>query len=80
MAFEVHDGQGSLFQNERKEKPSQPDYTGDLRIGGVLYRLAGWKKKAASGIGYLSLSIKPDQQQEPQAKAQETEFDDSIPF
>lgn len=86
MAFETREGQGSLFQNDRKEKDGQPDYTGKVRIAGVLYQLAGWKRKAASGVGYLSLSVKPDGQRTeaatrtaaPSRAAQE--FNDDIPF
>jgi hypothetical protein len=64
MAFELKPNQGSLFFNERKSKPSHPDYTGRLLIvdangNGREWRLAGWKRSLKSGVGYLSLQISP---------------------
>ncbi len=56
MAWEHREGQGSLFNNKFKEKDSQPDFTGEIMLGGVLYRISGWKKKSQSGTGYVSLS------------------------
>lgn len=85
MAFETRELEGSLFRNDRKDKPNQPDYTGRVRIGGTLYRLAGWKKARANGDGYLSLQVRAEAEQAPRASpAPETaaspEFDDEIPF
>ena len=93
MAFETREGQGGLFKNDRKEKPSHPDYQGELRIGGVLYRVSAWVRESQkSGRKWMSLDIKPDQRdtEKPSATApanggQQTarrveEFDDDIPF
>lgn len=87
MAYETREGQGALFVNDRKETDGQPDYRGNVRIGGVLYRLSGWKRESSGGNRWLSLAIQPDQRAE---KAQEKpaaavaghqeEFDDDIPF
>ena len=87
MPFETREGQGALFTNDRKEPGSQqPDYRGNLRIGGVLYRISGWRKDS-SGKRWLSLNIQPDQRQEATQKTAENakpgtdpEFDDDIPF
>jgi len=92
MAFETREGEGSLFVNEHKETGQQPDYSGRVRIGGALYRLAGWRREAQSGKRWLSLKIQPDQgtaqgQGAEPAKAaeataadKELPFDDEIPF
>jgi hypothetical protein len=57
------DNSGALFKNPRKaENPNAPDYTGDLLYNGVRLRLAGWVKESARGK-FLSLSVKPDEQQ-----------------
>jgi hypothetical protein len=95
MSYEVKEGTGALFRNDRKEKPSQPAYQGQGRIGGVLYRVSGWVRESKSGSKYLSLSIRPDER-EPAQKPLTTparstpanpvrtpevfEFDDDIPF
>lgn len=53
---------GVLFINDRKEKDSQPDRTGRLNVDGVEYWLDGWIK-SKDGKQYLSLSVKPKEQQ-----------------
>ncbi len=53
MVFVLKEGQGSLFKNEKKSEKS-PDYSGSLRIGGVDYRLAGWRHE-----GRMSLQATP---------------------
>lgn len=58
MAYELNEGQGSLFSNSYKEKPSQPDVKGTILLDGVLYELAGWTKESANGNQFTSLSGK----------------------
>ena len=41
MAYQMKEGQGSLFKNE-KQNDRQPDLKGSVMIKGVLYELAGW--------------------------------------
>lgn len=52
---------GSLFRNQKKQKPSHPDFTGKVNVGGVEYYLSGWNKQGKSG-NFLSLAIKPVQE------------------
>ena len=59
-------GAGALFKNDRKEKPSQPDYRGDVTILGEKYLLAGWIKQGKKGK-YLSIVARPDEQERPEA-------------
>lgn len=59
MAYELKDGEGSLFKNDKKTKDTDPDTNGSARIGGVDYVINGWKKNAKSGLGYMKLSLKP---------------------
>src|SRR5215469_2845083 len=56
MAFETREGQGSLFPNYGKKEPRQPDHTGKVRIGGVLYRLSAWEKESRNGMRWLSIT------------------------
>ena len=69
--YETRESQGALFVNERKEG-EQPDYRGNVRIGGVLYRLAGWKRTARSGTRWLALKIEPEQRHQASAELTRT--------
>ena len=94
MAFDPTN-RGALFKNERKEKETQPDYTGSLNVGGVEFFLDAWLKTAESGRKFMSVSVKrKDKQPEaapvpappsraPQRQATKTGFDDmdsDVPF
>jgi hypothetical protein len=63
MAFEVRDNSGSLFRNERKDKDSHPDYTGNGMIDGKGYWFSAWIKKDRNGKSFMSLSFKPKEDQ-----------------
>ena len=84
MAYEQREGQGSLFTNKKKEEGSnQPDSNGALMINGEIYELAAWRKEAASGLKYLSLSIKLKDErprQEPPSAELPEDLEDDIPF
>lgn len=77
---------GALFKNERKTKPSQPDYTGNYTDkDGNEYWLSAWIKKSRAGQTYMSLAttIKEDQvpaYSGPDPDGPKTEIDDDIPF
>jgi len=58
MAYELKEGQGSLFKNDRKEKDTQPDYRGSIMVNGVECWLSAWIKKGNSKT-YMSLSAQP---------------------
>ncbi len=55
MAFELKEGQGTLFVNDKQGVENRPDRQGQLNIGGTLYRLSGWIKQGKAGP-WLSLS------------------------
>ena len=57
MAYEQKDLTGAIFKNGRKEKPSQPDYTGNALIAGVEYWASGWEKQDKNGNTYYSLAF-----------------------
>jgi hypothetical protein len=65
---------GALFKNDRKEKPSHPDYRGDATIHGRKFGLAHGSKMARTGK-YMSLAIRhaddefADTKPKPTAKA-----------
>ena len=59
MAFEQKEGQAALFPN-KKSSDKAPDFTGKGMIGGRMVKLAAWKKTSDKG-GFLTLSIKPEE-------------------
>lgn len=56
-SFTKKEGQGSLFKNDKKTSPNQPDFTGSIMIGGVEKRIAAWNKTSRNGSTYLSISV-----------------------
>jgi uncharacterized protein (DUF736 family) len=71
---------GILYINEKKEKDTQPDYTGKVNQDGRDRRLAGWKKVDKNGKSYLSLQVS-DFQNKQEAPAKSGRDDDGdVPF
>jgi hypothetical protein len=58
MSFELKDGQGSLFKNNRKTSDSHPNLTGEIKINGEVYWISGWTKPTKNGDKWISLSVK----------------------
>ena len=62
---------GVLFPNDKKGNEARPDYTGDINVEGIEYRLSAWNKRSKAGSSFLSISIqkKDGQQQRPAPKS-----------
>jgi len=73
MTFQLKEGQGSLFKNNKKEKDTHPNMTGSALIGGVEYWISAWTKEGEKGR-WQSLAFKP---KDKKAKAN---TDSDIPF
>jgi len=73
---------GVLFNNaDRKDTPNHPDYAGNINVDGAEYWINGWIKTSKAGKKFLSLSVKPKQQQAPPTdRPLRDEMDDEIPF
>ncbi len=63
MAYELREGQGSLFRNERRDNDKQPHARGEILIGGVLYEISAWTKEGKKGK-FQSLQAKPKQERQ----------------
>jgi hypothetical protein len=85
MTDKNYDNSGILSRNDRKERPSQPDFVGSLRISGKDYWLSAWKKENERGK-FLSLALQPkDTPEAAESKAKpkqssEVAFNDPIDF
>jgi hypothetical protein len=53
---------GTLGKNNRREKETHPEYTGQCEIDGVGYWISAWIKEG-QGSKFFSLSFKPKEQQ-----------------
>ena len=67
---------GSLFKNDKKLEDRHPDMNGTINIDGTEYWISGWKKTSKAGTGFISLSVRPKQDQaskssEPTKRAKE---------
>jgi len=91
MAYEQKDMTGSLFKNNRKERDTQPAYTGSVTLNGEQYWLSAWLKKDKHSETYMSLALKPkeERREEPAPRQQSASngrapspspIDDDIPF
>lgn len=69
MAWEMRDGQGSLFKNGKRENEKHPNAKGEAMIGGVVYEVAAWTKKDKNGNPWQSLSFKPKGERSTPAKS-----------
>ncbi len=81
MAFELKDGQGTLFRNDKDGNEKRPDYRGEANIAGTIYRVSGWIKEGKNGK-WMSLKIEPPREQEPMRTqtGKPIDVNEDIPF
>ena len=54
MAYEMEDGQVSVFLNDKGDNPKRPDYTGKGLFNGEEFQISLWKSTSKNGVDYLS--------------------------
>lgn len=86
-----YDNSGMLARNLKKKEPQQPDYKGNITVGGVEYWLSAWINEGKPGSKmegrkYFGLSLTPKEQNSapksaaaPQKAASFDQLDDDIP-
>lgn len=67
---------GTLARNDRKEKPTHPDFSGQCEVDGVGYWISAWIKEGNGGK-FFSLSFK--KKDAAPAKRPVTVPDDDLP-
>lgn len=67
MAYELREGQGSLFKNDKKNE-RQPDFKGTIMIKGVLYNVSAWSRTSQNGCEYISLQAEEKTEDERQQR------------
>ena len=76
---------GVLFKNNRKEKDSQPDYTGTGNWNGQDFQISAWLKEGKSGK-FFSFSFQEPYQKEAKEPAKANGYqpgqddDSDLPF
>jgi hypothetical protein len=77
-----HSNNGLLFREEKKTKPTSPDYKGQATLDcphcarSIELRLSGWLKTARTGAKFLSLSFRSKAVE----RRDEASAADDIPF
>lgn len=71
---------GAIFKNEKRAKDTDPTMNGSINIEGVEYWVNAWTNTSKAGAKYLSLSVRPKEQQVASAPKFEDELDDDMPF
>ena len=64
MAYEMNNGDLSLWANDRKESDRHPDYKGKALIDGTLYDVALWSRTDRNGNQYYTGKIEVRQLQQ----------------
>lgn len=79
MSYELKEGQGSLFKNQKREKDTHPHATGSALIGGVEYWISAWTKDGKNGK-WQSLAFKPKDKQASRSPEKQPASLEDIPF
>jgi hypothetical protein len=85
MAEYDNTNRGVLFKNDKKQQDSHADYQGNINVNGVEFWLNAWLKTGKSGQKFMSLSVKPKQQQTQDLQPESPKpgiqgMDDDIPW
>ena len=73
--METKNNSGAIFRNDKKDKPSAPDYTGSARINDQEFKLSAWINKSRDGKSYLRILFATKDQVNV-----ETQIVDDLPF
>tara|TARA_Y100000401_G_C8205349_1_gene165691 strand:- start:208 stop:528 length:321 start_codon:yes stop_codon:yes gene_type:complete len=54
MAYEIEEGQVSVFANDKGDNPKRPDFTGKGLFDGKEFQISLWKSTSKNGLEYWS--------------------------
>ena len=57
MAYEIEEGQVSVFVNDKGDNPKRPDLTGKGLFDGKEFQISLWKSTSKNGLEYWSGKI-----------------------
>ncbi len=76
--FEPQEKFGALFRKTKKTEDKQPDYRGNIKIGGDLYNLVAWVKEGKNGK-FLSMKVETTEIK-PKPQVESDESGNDLPF
>ena len=84
MTYEPREGSLSLFKNDKKDKPTSPDWRGNGLFMGKKVKIAAWQKQTSKGETFFSIKIEEDNYKPQNVQRKDPPMDDldadSIPF
>ena len=57
MAYEMKEGSGSLFKNNKKTTDNHPDFTGSIMLNGKEHWFNAWVKESPKAGKFFSVSV-----------------------
>jgi hypothetical protein len=71
----------ALFKNDKGDNPKRPDYTGNLNVDGIEFRVSGWVREGKNGKFISgSVQMKEEKTEERGKPAVEGADDSDLPF
>ena len=67
MSYQQKENIGTIFPNDKKQKETHPDWTGNINVEGKTFFISMWEKKGKKGK-FFSVSIKEPYNKEGQPK------------
>ena len=64
----------ALFKNDKGDNPKRPDYTGNLNVDGIEFRISGWIREGQNGK-FISGQV-----QLKELKKSEATTEEDVPF
>ena len=80
MAYEMKEGDISIFVNDKEGNDARPDYTGKALIDGTEMRVAMWKTQSAGGNTFLSGKVEEKGAYNGSAKSARNTVSNEVPF
>ena len=80
MAYEMKEGSGSLFKNQKKATENHPDFNGSIMVNGKEHWFSAWVKESPKVGKYFSVSIGKEKETKGFKPAGSDEIVDDTPF
>jgi len=80
MAYEMKEGDISIFVNDKEGNDARPDYTGKALVDGTEMRVALWKRESSGGTAYLSGRVEEKGAFNGSSKSARNTVSNEVPF